>query len=65
MIRSQEADSTGEAFVLRFEDVMAMPHDLSHQEEHAVDTDSLIPVILETNRYVLVIGILREDYFVN
>jgi len=64
-IRSQEADSTGEAFVLRFEDVMGMPHDLSHREEHAVDTDSLVPVVLETNRYVLVIGILREDYFVN
>jgi hypothetical protein len=65
MMRSEEADSTGEAFVLRFEDIMAMPRDLSHQEVHAVDTDSLVPVILERNRYVLVIGILREDYFVN
>lgn len=65
MIRSQEADSTDKAFVLRFEDIMAMPHDLSHQEEHAAATDSLVPVILGTNRYVLVIGILREDYFVN
>lgn len=64
-IRSEEADSTGKAFMFRFEDIMAMPHDLSHQEVHAVDTDSLVPVILETNRYVLVIGILREDYFVN
>ena len=41
MIRSQEADSTGKVFVLRFEDIMAMPPDLSHQEEHAVDADSL------------------------
>src|SRR3989442_15363770 len=44
---------------------MAMPHDLSYQEEHAVDTDSLVPVILEANRYMLVIGILREDCFIN
>ena len=65
MIRAQEADSTGREFVLRFEDVMAMPQDLSHQEVHAVDTDSLVPVILGANRYVLVIGIMREDYFVN
>jgi hypothetical protein len=30
-----------------------------------IDTDSLVPVILKTNRYVLVVGVLREDYFVN
>jgi hypothetical protein len=65
MIRSQEADSTGRAPVLRFEDIMPMPREASYEEVHAVDPDSLIPVILETNRYVLVIGILREDYFVN
>ena len=44
---------------------MGMPHDLSYREEHPANTDSLVPVILDTNRYVLVIGILREDYFVN
>jgi hypothetical protein len=65
MIRSEEADSTGEVTVLRFEDIMPMPREVSHQEVHAVDSDSLVPVILETNRYMLVMGILREDYFVN
>jgi hypothetical protein len=65
MIRAQEEDTTGKAFVLRFEDVMGMPQDLSFQEEHPANTDSLVPAILDTNRYVLVIGILREDYYVN
>ena len=65
MIRSQEADSTGKAFMLRFEDVGVAPDVLSYQAVHAVDTDSLVPVILESNRYVLVIGIVREGYFVN
>lgn len=63
-IRYQEADSTGKA-VLRFEDIVVMPHELSYQEVHAVDTDSLVPILLETNRYMLVIKIMREDYFVN
>ena len=64
-IRSEEADSTGWESPLRFEDFMPGPLDLSYREVHAVDTDSLVPVILDSNRYVLVIGIMREDYFVN
>jgi len=64
-IRAQEADSTGREFVLRFEDVMAMPHDLSHRNERVVATDSLVPVILASHRYMLVIGVMADDYFVN
>jgi hypothetical protein len=31
----------------------------------AVDSDLLVPAILQANRHGLVIGVLREDYFVN
>jgi hypothetical protein len=65
MIRSQEPDSTGKVFVLPFEYVSAMSRDLSYDEVHAAKLDSLGSIIFARNRYMLVIGILRDDYFVN
>jgi hypothetical protein len=66
-IRYEEADSTGEAFVLRFEDLatMMMERDVSHRDVRGPDALRLAATILEKNRYVLVIGIMAEDYFVN
>jgi len=65
-VRYEEADSTGKAFVLRFEDMATMmERDLSHRDVRGPDASRLAATILEKNRYVLVIGIMAEDYFVN
>ena len=63
-IRYEERDPTGQSASVPF-DVLPMPWELSHQEARVVDTRALFPAILEKNRYVLVIGIMAEDYFVN
>jgi hypothetical protein len=63
-IRYEESDPSGRAVSAPFE-VVPAPWELSHQEARIVDTRALFPTILEKNRYVLVIGIMAEDYFVN
>jgi hypothetical protein len=63
-IRYEEHDPLGKSSSLPFEAIAGMG-DLSHQEARIVDTRALFPTILEENRYVLVIGIMADDYFVN